>query len=210
MKDQVINDILSQIHHGKRCYLGSEDNELSTVIRLELNREGLYEFQSTASLQHDVVAPAQYDHKLLNEAELREMLKKLSDDFFEKISYIDTRMINEGNQDAADLIFSRLKQRPRNVYVVFKKDRHGTGDEQIQDTHFSGLYKTHQQAEQMVEYLKTKQGVECYWRKLTLSLKDGEVDVQGNVSALDHVNSRQILVTLLAMGRQGIKTFFED
>ncbi len=208
MNNFTIEDILNQIDQGKRCYFGSDDDEISTMSTIELDRNGLYEYRSTVSLNHDVVAPVQYQNKLLNKTDLREVLGKIPDDLVQTVSYADTRMINEKTRDAADLIFSRLKQRPRIGYIVLKSDRHRTGNPR--DMYFNGLYKTRQQAEAMVDYLKTKQGAESSWKELTLSLKDGELEIQGNLSSSEHVNSQQILATLLDIGVSGLEKFFGD
>lgn len=205
MNNKKIDQIVEQLRQGKRCYFGFDAQELSTVATVEQNAENLYTYARWVSHKYDVVSPAHNEKRVLNEAELRKLLSDLSEEVLNNISYKDKDAINENTQKKVDLIYSYLKQGPKVVYVVFKGGRNP--DEKYMN--FNSLFKEREQAEQMVEYLRQKQGVPSYWREVTLTLREQQIELQAELSAYDRLTSKQILITLLDMEPNKLETFFE-
>jgi hypothetical protein len=208
-KDQI-DEILSNIQHGKRCYCGFEDGEYSTVISIDQNGNDLYSYTAVIGPKYDVIAPAQYDKRLVNEPELRILLANVPDETFSMISYRDTNLINDNNRERADLIYSYLKQKPKALYAVFKEDRWEMAEPGKQPRHFNGLYRAAEEAQRMVDYLRIKQGLRPYWKQILLSIKGDQVEFHGGLSDVDQINVKQTLGMLLDMDTHRLLNFFRD
>ena len=208
MNNFDIDKILKGIQEGKRCSWVLDEDEVTTIVSIEQIDNDLYTYTSSTRHKYDVVSPTHNDRRTLNEKELRTLLGQGSHEVFNTISYVYKEIINENTRQKVDLIYSYLRQSPKVVYVVFKEDRHETGKGEP-NMHFNSLFKDLDQAEGMVNYLKKKQGATCYGKSLTLALKEGELELHGDLSQFDKVNSKQILATLLNMDMNKIAAFFE-
>lgn len=210
MKSNLIDELLNHIKQGKRCYCSSEGDEFSTILSLQQNSAGLYLYNYTVSHKYDVIAPTHYDKRILNETELKAALTELPDDIFQHVSYVYKDIINEKTRGKADSIYLCLKQRARIVYVVFKEDRWERAAGRNDYMHFTGMYQTAEQAESMVQYLRTKQGAHSYWKPVTLSLEGEELQLQVELAPQDQLTPTQILATLLDMNNEQLAKFFAD
>lgn len=209
MKNHTIDNILRQLQQGKRCYYGFEDSEFSTIVSIEKNTGGQYTYTCSINHKYDVVSPAQYENRIVNEDELHKLLSELSEDVLDNIHYADTEVINENTQEKVNLIYSYLRRSPKVVYVVFKEMK-GEGSVGEREMNFNSLFSDHQQAEHMADYIKSKQGVRSYWKEVTLVLNDGAVELRAELSPYDKVNASQILIMLLDMDPNKLETFFEQ
>jgi hypothetical protein len=171
--DEVVNTICS----GKRCYCSFEDDDFSTTISIEQNGDHGFSYQYSIRHKYDVVSPTQYDNRIVDESEVRSLLATLPRDSFDRISYVDTNSIHEKNRRKAELIFSYLKHKPRTVYVVFKEDRWEKSQGENHSMHLSGLYRSTEQAENSVEYLRAKQGARAEWKQVLLTLAGEELEM---------------------------------
>ena len=209
MNNQNIDDILKHLTHGERCTCGFEDDEFSTVISIEQNPDGSYTYKSGINHKYDVIFPTRYDSWNYDEMELRSVLRELPDDVFQTFSYTYKDIINEKTREKVELIYSYLRQAPKTIYVVFREeDQRQTKN--IPLMKFNGLFKSHESAEQNVQYLRSKLGIKSYWKEVSLSLQDGQMVLHGNFSEQDSVNSNQILVTLLDMDTNRLTRFLES